>query len=124
MDSTPKTIAQRFLDTMSAKDKAASLALLTDDAVLVDPHYPNPRMVGRTAIGEGLDFAFQLADRLQWTVVRTWENTDSVALQVETQHLLSNGMELTPAQVFVVDVKGGLITSWQSFCPYPPPAPA
>ena len=41
---------KRLIDAFMAKDIDAVMALFADDALLVDPHYPVPRMQGRVAI--------------------------------------------------------------------------
>jgi ketosteroid isomerase-like protein len=120
--ATPKDIALQLLTAMTAKNKAETLALMADDAVLFDPHYPTPLMAGKAAISEGIDFAFGMLKQPGWTVLRSWENRDSVVLEVDTHHEMMNGFMVTPKQVFIVDTKDGKITSWQSFVPYPPPA--
>lgn len=120
--TTPKEIALQLLAAMTAKNKTDILALMADDAVLFDPHYPSPLMTGKAAISEGMDFAFGMLKQPGWTVLRSWENGSSVVFEVDTHHEMINGMMVTPKQVFVVDVKDGKIASWQSFVPYPPPA--
>jgi ketosteroid isomerase-like protein len=121
--ASSKDIAMQLLDAMTAKDTARTLALFADGAVLIDPHYPNPTMTGKDAIGAGMDFAFGLLKQAEWKVLRTWETADTVVLEVDTNHELTNGMKMTPRQVFVADVKDGKVVRWQSFVPYPPPPP-
>jgi hypothetical protein len=41
---------QKLIEAVMAKDIDAALATFADDAVLIDPHYPEPRMKGRVAI--------------------------------------------------------------------------
>ncbi len=123
MATSPKELAMQMLQAMTAKNKAGILAVLSDDAILFDPHYPSPLMSGKEAIGAGLDFAFGMLKQPGWTILRSWESGDSVVFEVDTHHEMINGMMITPKQVFIVDVKDGKITSWQSFVPYPPPMP-
>ena len=98
-------------------------AVLTDDATFFDPHYPTPLMVGRDAINGNMAWATGFLKRMHWTVLRSWETSDSVVLEVDTDHEMQDGTLVTPKQVFIVDVKDGKVTRWQSFVPYPPPAP-
>jgi ketosteroid isomerase-like protein len=77
MTSSSLDIATQVLQAMTAKDRAATLALFSDDAVIFDPHYPTPLMSGKTAIGDGMDWAFGLLKQPGWTVRRTWENGGS-----------------------------------------------
>ncbi len=123
MVASSKDAAMQLLDAMTDKDMARTLASFTDDAVLFDPHYPNPTMVGKDAIRAGMDFAFGLLKQPKWTVLRSWETANSVVLEADTHHELVNGITMEVKQVFVVDVKDGKITHWQSFVPYPPPPP-
>ena len=122
MNGSPKDIALKLLDALMAKDQTRMFEILAEDAVLFDPHYPQPLMKGHAEIKAGNDFAFGLLKKMHWTVLRSWESGDSAVLEVDTDHEMVNGMMLTPKQVFVVDVKDGRITRWQSFVPYPPPA--
>lgn len=121
MNPSAQAVVRQLLDAMTVKDRAGALAFFADDAVFFDPHYPTPLMVGKEAIGAGLDFSFRMLKQPGWIVNRVWEADGSVVLEVDTQHELMNGIKVTPRQVFIVDVADGKIAQWQSFVPYPPP---
>ncbi len=123
MAATPKEIALQLLDRISAKDIEGMLNLMTDDASVFDPHYPSPLMQGKDAIRGNMAWVFGFLKEMHWTVLRSWENADSVVLEVATRHVAPDGSLMTPPQVFVIDVRGGKVARWQSFGPYPPPAP-
>lgn len=123
MASATQDIMDSILATFQAKDKAAFLDLLADDAVLIDPHYPTPAMQGKATIGAGVDFAFGMLAQPGFTVRNRWINGDSGVMEVATHHRMVTGQELDFPQVFVVETRDGKITRLQSYVPYPPPAP-
>lgn len=123
MSTSPKAVAEQVIAALSAKDLNALLALMADDVTLFDPHYPTPLMQGHEAIRGNMAWAFGFLKEMHWTVLRSWEAADSVVLEVATRHVAPDGSLITPPQVFVVDVRGGKVTRWQSFVPYPPPMP-
>jgi ketosteroid isomerase-like protein len=51
-------LLEAALRAVEAKDLTTIVGLLDDDAVLIDPNYPTPRMVGRAAITDGMRWAF------------------------------------------------------------------
>lgn len=123
MTTSPKDVALQVIAAMSAKNLEGMLALFADDASFFDPHYPTPLMQGKDAIRGNMAWALGFLREMHWTVLRSWESADSVVLEVDTRHVGPDGSLITPPQVFVVDVKDGQVTRWQSFVPYPPPMP-
>lgn len=123
MAQSPKELALELLAALSSKDLARADAVLADDAILYDPHYPQPLMVGKDAINGNLGWVFGFLKSMSWTVVHAWEDADSAVLQVETRHEMPDGTPITPPQVFVANVKDGKIARWTTYVPYPPPAP-
>lgn len=103
-------------------DLGAALAFFADDAVLIDPHYPVPRMVGKSTIADGLRWSFGQMKTFGFTVENYFESEDgkSAALEVETAHVLNAGMRLNFPQVFVVEVRDGLLTRVRAYEPYGP----
>jgi ketosteroid isomerase-like protein len=122
MQGQTRDIMAAALQALTAKDKAGFLALLADDAVFIDPHYPQPAMQGKAAISEGLDFSFGMLAQPGFSIRHLWQDGDSGAMEVDTHHRLVTGQELHFPQVFVVETRAGLITRVQTYVPYPPPA--
>lgn len=123
MTTSTHTLAQSLLNAFMAKDKARVLAAFTDDGVLIDPHYPQPVMQGKDAIGAGLDFGFGFIQQPGFAVRKTWADETSCVVEVDTHHTFINGTEAQFPQIFVFEFAGGLISRLQSYVPYPPPAP-
>jgi SnoaL-like domain len=53
----------RLIDAFMVKDLNSVMSLFADDAVLIDPHYPQPRMQGRAAIERGLRWGLNSLDK-------------------------------------------------------------
>lgn len=107
---------------VQAKDTAALRALMAPDGVLVDPHYPTPRMVGWTAIEDGLRWAFGTIEAFGFEIVHRLESGDGrhAAVEVDCHHVLRGGRRLAFRQVFVADVEDGRIGRLQAYEPYGP----
>jgi ketosteroid isomerase-like protein len=103
-----------------AKDIEKVMALFTDDAVVIDPHYAVVRMKGKAAIREGLAGAFRDLAQPGFTLVNFWANEQSCAVEMDTHHRLSNGREIKFPQVFIVEMRDGLVTRLQAYEPYGP----
>ena len=105
-----------------AKDMERVLAFFADDAVLFDPHYPTPKMVGKVAIREGLTWGFGSLEKFGFTIEKFLLNEDgnSGAVEVATAHVLKGGMKLNFPQAFFFDVKDGKLTRLQAYEPYGP----
>lgn len=56
----------------TAMDLAAVMRHFADDAVLIDPHYPQPRMVGRAAIERGLAWGLGNLVKPGFTLRQVW----------------------------------------------------
>jgi hypothetical protein len=85
----------------------AVLACLSDDAVVIDPHYPKPTM-----------------RQLGFPIVSYFEAADGTkaAVEVATSHVLAaGGMKLAFPQVFVIEARDGRITRLRAYTPYGPP---
>lgn len=122
METTLRDTVQRLFDAFEAKDVDAALALFAGDAVLVDPHYPAPRMAGKAAIADGLRWAFRTLRTLRFTTLTYCASADGghAAVEVASAHVLATGMALAFQQVFVVDTRDGLVTRLQAYEPYGP----
>lgn len=122
MAQPARDILEKTFRALEARDRAASLACFAPDAVLFDPHYPQPRMQGMAEIGEGLDWGLSVMKRFGFGVVHFFGSEDGLsgAVEVDTDHTLKSGQNLKFPQVFVVETKDGLITRLQAYEPYGP----
>ena len=121
--STPlRATVEQLIGAFEARDLGAVLALLADDAVLIDPHYPSPRMRGKGAIAGGLRWSFSNLETLRFPIVTYFESADGchAAVEVAAAHVARGGMRLTIPQVFIIDVRDGLVTRVQAYPPYGP----
>ncbi|MEC9343739.1 MAG: nuclear transport factor 2 family protein [Pseudomonadota bacterium] len=117
-----REIMEAAFDALIRGDKQATIDAFADDAVLCDPHYPVPEMRGKEAIARGLDWGFNSLRSFGFVPVKVFESADgsSAAFEVETHHVLKNGMKIDFPQAFFVDVAEGRITSLRAYEPYGP----
>jgi ketosteroid isomerase-like protein len=113
-----------LLDAFMAKDLDTVLALFADDAVLIDPHYPEPRMEGRAAIERGLRWGLASLEKPGFAIRNSAINGDIGFFEVDTKHKLKIGMTIAFDQVFVMEARDGKITRLQAYEPYPAPGVA
>lgn len=104
----------------AAKDMEAVLSFFADEAVVVDPHYPTPRMEGISTVRAGFEWAFASLEQPGFTVRRLWTDGDSGVAEVDTHHRLKGGMQINFPQLFVVETRDGQVTRLQAYTPYGP----
>ena len=120
-DEVPEAVTG-LLAALQAKDLDGALRWFADDALVIDPHYPMPRMAGKAAIAAGLQWAFGALDQMRFSPQNVWVAPDgaSAAAEVATAHTL-RGRPLRFTQTFVLELRDGRITRLQSYTPYGPP---
>lgn len=119
---TAKEITEAAFKALERGDKEATIAAFADNAVLFDPHYPEPEMRGKEAIRKGLDWGFGSMRQFGFVPVRVFESADgkSAAFEVDTHHVLKNGMKLDFPQAFFVEVENNKIVGLRAYEPYGP----
>jgi Ketosteroid isomerase-related protein len=122
MSQTALELLQAALQSVQTKDLPALLGLLDDESILIDPHYPMPRMVGRAAITDGLRWAFGAIVEFRFETVNAYVSGDGThaAVEVDCHHVLRGGRKLEFRQVFVLDARDGRISRLQAYEPYGP----
>jgi ketosteroid isomerase-like protein len=110
-----------FLDSVMAKDIHAAVGVFADDAVLIDPHYPEPRMAGRAAIERGLRWGLSSLEKPGFTIRNRARQGAIEFFECDTKHKLSLGPTIEFDQVFVVETREGKIARLQAYEPYPAP---
>ncbi|MFH1796668.1 MAG: nuclear transport factor 2 family protein [Pseudomonadota bacterium] len=120
--SQARAVLERTFRALEARDKAAVLACFAPDAVLFDPHYPQPLMAGLAEIEEGIDWGLSVMKRFGFRTRHFFGSEDGLsgAVEIDTDHMLSSGQNLKFPQVFVVETKDGLITGLRAYEPYGP----
>jgi ketosteroid isomerase-like protein len=121
LDSSP---FHKLIDAVMAKDIDAALATFAHDAVLIDPHYPEPRMKGRAAIERGLRWSLGSLDKPGFSIRNSASSGDISFFEVDTNHRLKIGLTVAFDQVFVVETRDGRIARLQAYEPYPAPGVA
>jgi hypothetical protein len=121
VDSSPFL---KFIEAVMAKDIDAALATFADDAIAIDPHYPEPRMKGRAAIERGLRWSLRVLDKPGFSIRNSASNGDISFFEVDTNHRLKIGLTVGFDQVFVVETREGRIARLQAYEPYPAPGVA
>lgn len=122
MPETHTELATRILACVTAKDIVGTMALFTEDAVLVDPHYPKTRMQGYAEIAEGTRWGFSSLKKMGFNIINTYPAADGKGLVVSviTAHELPNGRPLNFPQLFVFEFEGQLIKSLEAYVQYEP----
>jgi ketosteroid isomerase-like protein len=121
MSSLTREMVEATFATFMAKDVDRVVGLFADDAVFIDPNYPQQRMVGKAAIARGVAWALGSMERPGVKIRHLWLDDGLGVVETDTHHVLKNGMELKFDQVFVFEVRGGKLTRMQSYVPYGPP---
>jgi ketosteroid isomerase-like protein len=118
------SLFQKLIGAFMAKDLDSVLAMFADDAILIDPHYPVPRMQGRVAIERGIRWGLSSLDKPGFVLRHSAINGDIGFFEVDTKHRLQIGMTIAFDQVFVMEARNGKITRLQAYEPYPAPGVA
>jgi hypothetical protein len=118
--ATSKELIEGLLQAFTAKDLNKVMSYFADDAILFDPHYPQPRMVGKAAILQGLTWGMSSLEKPGFALRNLWLNDHSGVVELDTHHVLKGGMETKFEQVFVFELRNGKFTRLQSYVPYPP----
>ncbi len=113
---------ESVLKAVEALDLKTVMQYFADDAVLFDPHYPRPKMIGKAMIEQGLTWGLAAMQKMGFPIVNYWEDTEQgkVVIEVATAHVLKNGIQLNFPQVFVIELRDGLVTRMQAYEPYGP----
>jgi ketosteroid isomerase-like protein len=108
--------------TLQAKDLETLMHMFAEDAVVIDPHFPTPRMQGKATIRKGFWGAMSGMRSYGYTIVNYFEseNGQGAAVETATHHVLKQGMERNFPQVFIFEVADEHITRLQAYEPYGP----
>lgn len=120
--SQARAAVERTFRALEARDKATVLACFAPDAVLFDPHYPQPLMSGLAEIEEGIDWGLSVMKRFGFRTRHFFGSEDGLsgAFEIDTDHTLNSGQNLKFPQVFVAETRDGLITGLRAYEPYGP----
>jgi ketosteroid isomerase-like protein len=110
-----------MLQAFMAKDLDAALAFFAEDALLIDPHYPEPRMKGRAAIERGVKWGLESLERPGFSIRNRACSGTIEFYEVDTKHKLRFGPTIAFDQVFVAELRDGRIARLQAYEPYPAP---
>jgi ketosteroid isomerase-like protein len=122
MNSSLHNLVSRIFSAVEAKDLDLMMSHFSDDAILIDPHFPVGRLDGKGAIKEGMRGAFAGMQSFGYSVVNYFEseNGQHAAVETATHHIVTQGWKLDFLQVFVFDAIDGRITRMQAYEPYGP----
>lgn len=122
MEQSARVIVETLFRALESRDMAAALDTFAEDAVIFDPHYPTPQMTGREAIGEGLAWGLSVMKSFGFRTVRFYGSEDGLAgaFEIDTNHVLNTGQELSFPQAFFVETRDGKIASLRAYEPYGP----
>ena len=79
--------------TLANKDLKGFLSLMTEQASLIDPHFPMHDIKGQVAIREAITMSFKNMKSMGYKVDKFFigEDGQSAAVEVSTFHVLNNG---------------------------------
>jgi ketosteroid isomerase-like protein len=122
MNSSLHDLVSRTFSAVEAKDLDLMMRHFSDDAILIDPHFPAGRLEGKGAIEEGMRGAFAGMQSFGYSVVNYFESENGrhAAVETATHHIVKQGWKLDFPQVFVFDAMDGRITRMQAYEPYGP----
>ena len=116
----PEALLRGVLAAFEAKDLKRGLSMLAPDAVVIDPHYPQPVMRGHAAIERGMRWAMGTLEKPGFTVRRIWLGGNTVVAEVDASHVIRGPVRQQFTQVFVAETREGKITHLRSYPPYGP----
>jgi ketosteroid isomerase-like protein len=119
-----RQLIDSVFQAFSSKDLPTVMSYFSDDAVLIDPHYPQVMMQGRAAIEQGLVWGLGNLVKPGFSIRNVLISGDKAAVEVDTHHLFKGGMELKFDQMFMLESRAGKITRLQAYVPYGPPGVA
>lgn len=115
-----RALFEGMIAAFSSKDLPKIMSYFADDAILYDPHYPQPHMVGKRAIEQGLAWGISSLEKPGFKVRQIWLDGHSGVAELDTHHLIRGGIESKFDQIFVFEFEGGKFRRLQSYVPYPP----
>lgn len=111
---------EAIFDAFVARNLKTVMAMFADDALVYDPHYPVPEMKGKAAIQRGFEWGLDGLAKPGFAIRNFWADGEKAVAEVDTHHVLKMGMEIKFPQVFVIEMRDGLVTRLQAYEPYPP----
>lgn len=115
-----KALLEEMLKAFANKDLPKVMSYFADDAVFYDPHYPQPRMVGKDAILQGMAWGMSSLEKPGFKLRHVWLDGNSGVAELDTHHVIRGSMETKFDHVFVFEFRNGKFTRLQSYVPYPP----
>lgn len=122
MSTALRSTIEHLFQALEAKDLEAALGYMADDAILIDPHYPVARMVGKVAIADGLRWAFKSLRSLSFPVVGYCEavNGHQATVEVDAVHVAQVGVTLRVPQVFAIETRDGMVIRVRAYTSHGP----
>jgi ketosteroid isomerase-like protein len=98
----------RTFATLQAKDLEMLMHTFAEDAVVIDPHFPTPRMQGNATIKKGFREAMSGMRSFGYTIVNYFEseNGQGAAVETATHHVLKQDGKRCAYQLH----------QWDSYC--------
>lgn len=115
-------LIERLFRAVEERDLGAALATMAPDIDLFDPHYPKPQMNGHAEVRAGLEWGLSVMERFGFTVKHRFVAQDGLsgAVEVDSNHRLKAGKDLSFPQVFVAEARDGVLTRLRAYEPYGP----
>jgi ketosteroid isomerase-like protein len=95
-EDTPTAIhdlVRRTFATLQAKDLETLMQMFADHAVVIEPHFPTPRMQGKASIRKGFGEAMSGMRSFGYTIANYFESENGQGAAVETATTISSNKE-------------------------------
>ena len=111
------------LTAFEDRDAATASEFWAEDGVFIDPQYPESEYRGPDEVQGALEWALKnIVEQPGLTIRTVWEGHDTVAVEVDTHHLMQDGTEVDFPRVLIIESEHGQVTRWQSYLSFPTPA--
>lgn len=117
----PTKPVDTVLKALEKEDAVAAASAYAEDAVFIDPRYPEPEYRGRETIREAFEWGLtNVLDAPEYTVRNYLETGGTCAVEVHAGDAEAVGQDGEHPRVFVVDFYADGITRWRTYLPFPP----
>lgn len=115
-----KDVFLNFLDLYQKKDRDGILNMLSDDVLVIDPHFPITSMKGKAEVKRGLNWSFSGIRSTELEVITLSVDDSTVYAEVDTTHHLKIGITYNYVQLLKVEILQESIKSISTYVQYPP----
>lgn len=117
----PTDPVDTVLKALEKGDAVAAASAYAEDAVFIDPRYPEPEYRGREPIREAFEWGHtNVLDEPEYTVRNYLETGQTCVVEVHAGDAETTRPDSECPRVFVVDFCEEGITRWRTYLPFKP----